>query len=154
MTRNLNSFSSFEQYSFPTSFCEFHFLRVSTYCLVHHPSSSSDITNATYFSTSPTLAQGPPYPRWHTTNGLSPIIMNEVFHFQENDLRVGIHYLVETSILHISVLTLYLVMTKVWKLIPDKIKHASTLSAFKAKIHQPLPMSTTCNIYDQRHFWA
>ena len=94
MTWNLNSFSSFEQYSFRTSFYEFNFLRVFFYCLVHHPGISSNITNATHYSTPPTpptLAQQPPYPRWHTTNGLSPVIMNEVFNCQENNLRSGMH---------------------------------------------------------------
>ena len=69
----------------------------SRYCLVHHLDISFDIINATHFSippTSPSLPQQPPYLRWHTTNGLSPMIMNEVFNFQENkrfSLRSGIH---------------------------------------------------------------
>ena len=61
------------------------------YCLAHHPGISSNITSVSHFSTSPTpptLAHQPPYPRWHTTNGLSPIIMNEVFNFQENEDRI------------------------------------------------------------------
>ena len=33
----------------------------------------------------PTLAHQSPCPHWHTTNGLSPIIMNEDFTFQENE---------------------------------------------------------------------
>ena len=67
------------------------------YGLAGHPGISSNITNVTHFSmspTPPTLAHLPPYPRWHTTNGFSPIIMNEVFNFQENErynLRSGIH---------------------------------------------------------------
>ena len=76
---------------------EFRFLQVLSYCLAHHPGISSNITNAAHFSTPPappTLAQQPPYPRRYTTNGLSPIIMNEVFNFQKNErcnLRSGIH---------------------------------------------------------------
>ena len=58
---------------------------------------SSNITNATRFSTPPTpptLSHQPLYPCCHTTNGLSPIIMNEAFNVQENErynLRSGIH---------------------------------------------------------------
>ena len=49
------------------------------YCLTHHPGISSNITNATHFSTSATptmLAHRPFYPRWCTTHvthaGTSP----------------------------------------------------------------------------------
>ena len=38
------------------------------------------------------LAQEPSYPRRDTTNGLSPIIMNEVFNFPEKErYNLGIH---------------------------------------------------------------
>ena len=69
----------------------------SLYYIAHHPNVSSNITNAIHFSTPPTpytLAHQPPYPRWFITNGLSPIIMSEVFNFQNNvryNLRSGIH---------------------------------------------------------------
>ena len=72
-------------------------MRHPRYCLAHHPGISFNITSASHFSmppTPPTLAHQAPYPRWYTTNGLSPIIMNEVFNFQENErysLRSGIH---------------------------------------------------------------
>ena len=61
-------------------------------------------------------------------NGLSPIIMNQVFNFQEKEsyiLRYGIHFGTDT---------IYSLGPKLWKIIPDKIKYALTLSAFKAKI--------------------
>ena len=69
-------------------------MRHSRYCVSHHPGIFSNITNATHFKTPTTLVKQPPYQRWHTRNGLSPIIMNEVFNFQENErynLRSGIH---------------------------------------------------------------
>ena len=141
MIWNLNFFSSFEQYSFPTSFYEFNFLRVFSYCLVHHPGISSNITDAAHFitpSTPPTLVLQPPYPHWHTTNGVTPIIMNEVFNFQENErynLRSGIHLASrKMNTAHFGTDTISSLGPKLWKLIADKIKHASTLSAFKANI--------------------
>ena len=90
-------------------------MRHPRYYLAHHPGISFNITSASRLSTPPTpltLAHQPSYPRWHTTNGLSPIIMNEVFNFQENKDRIlGVIYiyLVGTCILQILVLTLYLV---------------------------------------------
>ena len=57
----------------------------------HHPGISSNITSASHFSTPPTpttLAHQPLYSRWHTANGLSPMIMNEVFNFQEDEDRI------------------------------------------------------------------
>ena len=69
---------------------------------------------------------------------LSPIIMNEVFNFQENEsynLRSGIH--LASRNMHTAYFgtdTISSLGPKLWKLIPDKIKQASTLSAFKAKI--------------------
>ena len=38
------------------------------YCLAHHPAISSNIIDATHFSTQPTLAHQAPYPRLHTTD--------------------------------------------------------------------------------------
>ena len=71
-------------------------------------------------------------------NGLSPIIMNQVFNFQENErynLRSGIHLASRNMhTAHFGTDTISSLGPKLWKLIPDKIKHASTLSAFKAKI--------------------
>ena len=64
--------------------------------------------------------------------------MNEVFNFQENErynLSSGIHFAgrnVHTA--HFCTGTISSFGPKLWKLIPDKIKHASTLSAFKARI--------------------
>ena len=127
MTWNLSSFSSFEQ---------FHFLRVfgkslrnnaPPTILSHHPGISSSIINATHFSTlptTPTLAHQPPYPRWHTTNILSPIIMDEVFNFQENErynLRSDI-YLASRNMHteHFGTDTISSLRPNLWKLITWK----------------------------------
>ena len=64
--------------------------------------------------------------------------MNEVFNFQENDrynLRTGKHLASRNMhVAHFGASTISSFGPKLWKLIPDKIKHVSTLSAFKAKI--------------------
>ena len=70
-------------------------------------------------------------------NGLSPIILNKVFNFEENEscnLRSGI-YLASRNMhtRHFGTYTIFSSGPKSWKLISDKIKHASTLSTFKAK---------------------
>ena len=59
--------------------------------------------------------------------------MNRVFNFQANEsynLRSGIQ--LASRNMHTE--TISSLGTRLWKLIPDKIKHASTLSAFKVKI--------------------
>ena len=111
------------------------------YCLAHYLGISSNITSATHFSTLPTpltVAHQPPYPRWHTTNGLSPVIINEVFNFPENErynLRSGIHLASRNMhTAHSGTDTISSLRPKLRKLIPDKIKHASTLLTFKSKI--------------------
>ena len=64
--------------------------------------------------------------------------MSKVFNFQENksyNLRSGIH--LDTRNMHnahFGTETIVSLGPKLWKPIPDKIKHASTLSAFVAKI--------------------
>ena len=68
-------------------------------------------------------------------NDLSLIIMKEVFNFQENEsynLRSGIHLASRNT--HIADFGTDIIGPELWKLITDKIKHDSTLSAFKAKI--------------------
>ena len=76
--------------------------------------------------------------------GLSPIIMNEVFNFQENEsynLRSGIHLAIrKMHTTHFGTDTVSSLGPKLWKLIPDKIKHASTLSALSILYHQQQPM--------------
>ena len=70
-------------------------------------------------------------------NSLSPVIMKEVLNFQENEsynLRKSIH-LASRNIhsAHFGTDTISSSGPNLWKLISDKIKHALTLSAFKAK---------------------
>ena len=64
--------------------------------------------------------------------------MNEVFNFQENEsynLKSGIHFASRNMYTtHFGTDTISSLGPKLWKLISDKIKHASTLSTFKAKI--------------------
>ena len=64
--------------------------------------------------------------------------MNEDFNFQENEsynLRSGIHLAMRNMhTANSGTDTVSSLGPKLWKLIPDKIKHAPTLSAFKAKI--------------------
>ena len=126
-------------------------MRHPCYCLPHHPGISSNITNATHFSTPftpATLAHQPPYPCWHTTNGVSPIIMNEAFNFQENkryNLRSGIHLATRNMhSAHFGTDTISSFGLKLWKLVPDQIKHASTLLALKPRLN--LGPSTTAHV--------
>ena len=66
--------------------------------------------------------------------------MNNVFNFQENEsynLRSGINLAsrnMHNLHTHLGTATESSLRSKLWKLIPDKIKHASALSAFKANI--------------------
>ena len=63
--------------------------------------------------------------------------MNEVFNFQENETykRSGMHLASRNMhTAHFGTDTIFSLGPRLWKLIPDKIKHTSTLSAFKAKI--------------------
>ena len=129
MTWKLNSFFSFEQYLFLQVFGKsWEIMRHPRYCLAHHLGISTNITNATHFSTwptPPTVAHEPPYPRWHTTNSLSPIIMNEYFNFQENrrcNLRSDEH-LVSRNMhtVYFGTDTITSLGPKLWKLITDKI---------------------------------
>ena len=83
-------------------------------------------------------------------NGLTPIIMNEVFNFHENEsynLSSGIH-LASTNMhtAHFGIDTISSLGPKLWKLIPDKIKHASTLSAFKARIKSWTVSNCPCRL--------
>ena len=71
-------------------------------------------------------------------NCLSPEIMKEVFIFQENEnynLRSGTHLTnrnIHTA--HFGTDTITNLGPKIWKLVPDKIKNASSLLVFKSRI--------------------
>ena len=64
--------------------------------------------------------------------------MNKAFQFQENDSynsKSGIHLVSRNMYTeHCGSDSVSSLRLKLWKLIPDKIKHASTLSAFRANI--------------------
>ena len=64
--------------------------------------------------------------------------MNKDFNFQEKEsynLRSGIHLASRnTDTARFGTGTIYSLRSKLWKLIPDKIKHAPILSVFKAEI--------------------
>ena len=83
-------------------------------------------------------------------NGLSAIIMNELFNFQENEsnkLRSGIHLASRNMYTaHFVTDTISSLGAKLWKLIPDKVNHASTLSAFKAKIKSRTINNCPCRL--------
>ena len=76
---------------------------------------------------------------FNVKSSLSPMIMHKVFNFQENEsfnLRKGIHLASRNMhTKHFGADTKYLSSSgpNLWKLILDKIKHASILSVFKAK---------------------
>ena len=82
--------------------------------------------------------------------GLSPIIMNEVFNFQENEsynLRSGINLASRnTHTAHFGTDTISSLGPKLWKLIPDKIKHAPTLTVFKAEIKSWTTNNCPCRL--------
>ena len=83
-------------------------------------------------------------------NGLSPIIMNEFFNFQENEsynLRSGIHLASRNMhTAHFGTDTISSLGPKLWKLIPDKIKHAPTLTVFKAEIKSWTTKNCPCRL--------
>ena len=74
--------------------------------------------------------------------------MNEVFNFQENksyNLRSGIHLASRNMhTAHFGTYIIFSLGTKQWKIMPHKIIHASTLSAFKTK--NDLGLSTTTHV--------
>ena len=80
-------------------------------------------------------------------NDLSLIIMKEVFNFQENEsynLRSCIHLAGRNT--HIADFRTDIIGPELWKLITDKTKHDSTLSAFKAKIKSWTISSCPCRL--------
>ena len=78
--------------------------------------------------------------------------MNNVFNFQENEsynLRSSINLAsrnMHNLHTHLGTVTESSLGSKLWKLIPDKIKHASALSAFKANIKFWTINNCTCRL--------
>ena len=71
-------------------------------------------------------------------NCLSPEIMKEIFIFQKNEndnFKSGAHLMnrnIHTA--HFGTDTITNLGPKIWKLVPDKIKNASSLLVFKSRI--------------------
>ena len=75
-------------------------------------------------------------------NGLSPVIVNESY-----NLRSGIHLASRNmGTAHFGTDVISSLGSKLWNLIPDKIQHASTLSAFKAKIKSGTIKNCPCRL--------
>ena len=76
--------------------------------------------------------------------------MNEVFNFQENErynLSSGIHLPSRNMLIaRFGTDTISSLGPKLWKLIPDKMKRASTLSAFNAKIKSWTINNCSCKL--------
>ena len=76
--------------------------------------------------------------------------MNEVFSFHENErynFRSGMHLASRNMhTAHFDNDTISSLGPKLWNLIPGKIKHASTLSTFKAKIKSWTINNSPCRL--------
>ena len=77
---------------------------------------------------------------------LSPEIMKAVFIFQENEnynLKSGTHPMnrnIHTA--HFGTDTITNLGPKIWKLVPQEMKNASSLLIFKSRIFNPRPLIT------------
>ena len=73
----------------------------------------------------------------------------KVFNFQSYNLRSGIHLASRNMhVAHFRTDTMSSLGPTLWKLIPGKIKHASTLSAFKAKFESWTINNCPCRLYN------
>ena len=83
-------------------------------------------------------------------NDLCPEIMKEIFIFHENptyNLRSGNHLThrnIRTT--HYGVETISNLGAKIWDLLPEEIKNASSLSIFKTKIKKWIPKKCPCKL--------
>ena len=83
-------------------------------------------------------------------NDLCPEIMKEIFIFHKNpayNLRSGNH-LTQRNILttHYGIEAIYNLGAKIWDLLPEEIKNASSLSVFKTKIQKWIPKKCPCKL--------
>ena len=94
-------------------------------------------------------------------NDLCPEIMKEIFIFHENptyNLRSGNH-LTRRNIqaTHHGIETISNLGAKIWDLLPEEIKNASSLSVFKTKIKKwipkKMPMQTLPDMYKKYRFY-
>ena len=84
-------------------------------------------------------------------NGLSPVIMNDVFQFDKNsayELRSG-DYLQRTNIqtVHFASESIKTLGAEIWDLIPVEIKASKSLMIFKKKIKNWTPKSCPCRLF-------
>ena len=81
-------------------------------------------------------------------NNISPEIMRDIFHFQENEnynLRSGIHLAsrnMRTTLFGKE--TVSKLGTKIWPLLPEELKNDSLLQVFKNKLKEWKPTSCPC----------
>ena len=83
-------------------------------------------------------------------NNISPEIMREIFHFQENEnynLRSGTHLAsrnMRTTLFGKE--TVSNLGAKIWPLLPEELKNASSLQIFKNKLKEWKPISCPCRL--------
>ena len=83
-------------------------------------------------------------------NDICPEIMKEIFIFYENptfNLRSGNHLTrrnIRTA--HYGIETISNLGAKIWDLLPQEIKHASSVSIFKTKIKKWIPQKCPCKL--------
>ena len=83
-------------------------------------------------------------------NNISPEIMREIFHFQENEnynLRSGTHLAsrnMRTTLFGKE--TVSNLGAKIWQLLPEELKNASSLQVFKNKLKEWKPTSCPCRL--------
>ena len=87
---------------------------------------------------------------YEVKNGVSPVIMNDVFQFGENsayERRSGNH-LQRTNIqtVHFGSESIKTLGAKIWDLIPAEIKASKSLMIFKKKIKNWTPKSCPCRL--------
>ena len=83
-------------------------------------------------------------------NNISPEIMRDIFHFQENgnyNLRSGTHLASRnTKITLFGKETVSNIGTKIWSLLPDILKNSSSLQVFKNKLKEWKPTRCPCRL--------
>ena len=75
-------------------------------------------------------------------NNISPEIMREILHFQENEnynLRSGTHLASRN-------MTVSNLGAKIWPLLPEELKNGSSLPVFKNKLKEWKPISCPCRL--------
>ena len=87
---------------------------------------------------------------YEVKNNNSPEIMREIFHFQENEnynLRSGTHLAsrnMRTTLFGKE--TLSNLGAKIWPLLPEELKNASSFQVFKNKLKEWKPTTCPCRV--------